>query len=60
MNNENYHPVQKVPPIAHALHKWDEKSRTLSYEYNGRDILTAVIPGDGEAGYRHGSAAHSP
>ncbi len=55
MNNENYHPVQKVPPIAHALHKWDEKSRTISYEYKGRDILTAVIPGDGEAGYRHGS-----
>lgn len=55
MNNENFHPVQKVPPVAHALHRWDEETRTLSYEYNGTDILTVVLPGDGEPGYRHGS-----
>lgn len=55
MNNENFHPVQKVPPIAHALHRWDEETRTLTYEYNGTDILSVVIPGKGEAGYRHGS-----
>ncbi|MCI9491185.1 alpha-galactosidase [Lachnospiraceae bacterium 48-42] len=55
MNNENFHPVQKIPPVAHALHKWEEETRTLSYEYNGIDILTAVIPGNGDVGYRHGS-----
>ena len=55
MNNENFHPVQKIPPNAHALHKWNEETRTLSYEYNGVDVLTAVIPGTGEPGYRHGS-----
>ena len=55
MNNENFHPVQAIPPNAHALHKWNEETRTLSYEYNGVDILTAVIPGTCEPGYRHGS-----
>lgn len=55
MNNENFHPVQKIPPAVHALHKWDPDTRTLSYEYNGTDILTVVVPGDGEVGFRHGS-----
>lgn len=55
MNNENFHPIQKIPPAVHALHKWDEETRTLSYEYNGVDILTAMIPGNSEVGFRHGS-----
>ena len=55
MNNENIHPIQKVPPLAHALHHWDPKTRTLSYEYNGATILTSAIPGEGDVGYRHGS-----
>ncbi len=50
MNNENIHPIQKVPPLAHALHHWDPKTRTLSYEYNGATILTSVIPGEGDVG----------
>lgn len=55
MNNENFHPVQKVPPLAHALHHWDEKTKKLSYEYNGRDIFTVSIPESEDVGFRHGS-----
>lgn len=55
MNNENFHPIQKVPPLAHALHKWDEETKTLAYEYNGEDILTMKIPESEDAGFRHGS-----
>ena len=29
MNNENFHPVQTVPPLAHALHKWEEEEKVL-------------------------------
>lgn len=55
MNNENFHPILNEPPIAHALHKWDEEKRVLTYEYNGRNIITMEI-GDGEdVGFRHGS-----
>lgn len=55
MNNENFHPVQKVPPLAHALHKWDEETKTLTYEYNGKDIITMRIPDSQDVGFRHGS-----
>lgn len=55
MNNENFHPIQSVPPLAHALHKWNEEAKTLSYEYNGEDILTMAIPESEDAGFRHGS-----
>lgn len=55
MNNQNYHPILKEPPIAHALHKWDEETRTLTYEYNGKNIITMIIPGNDEVGFRHGS-----
>lgn len=55
MNNEHFHPVQEVPPLAHALHKWDEETRTLSYEYNGTDILRIEIPESEDVGFRHGS-----
>lgn len=55
MNNENFHPILTEPPIAHALHKWDEENRILTYEYNGRNIITMEIEGDEEVGFRHGS-----
>ena len=55
MNNENFHPVQAVPPLAHALHHWDEETKKLSYEYNGEDILTMYIPKSRDVGFRHGS-----
>ena len=55
MNNENFHPVQHVPPLAHALHKWDEEQKLLKYEYNGTDIITMQIPESEDTGFRHGS-----
>jgi hypothetical protein len=55
MNNENFHPILKEPPLAHALHQYNPDTRTLSYEYNGIDILKIVIPGNSEVGFRHGS-----
>lgn len=55
MNNQNFHPIQKVPPIAHALHHWDEKTGRLCYEYNGVNIITLDIPKGHEIGFRHGS-----
>lgn len=55
MNNENFHPILNEPPIAHALHKWNEEERTLVYEYNGQNILTVEIPGTDDVGFRHGS-----
>lgn len=55
MNNENFHPVQTVPPLAHALHKWDEEEKVLKYEYNGTDIITMQIPESEDVGFRHGS-----
>ena len=55
MNNENFHPVQKVPPLAHALHHWDKDTKTLRYEYNGEDIISMQIPESEDVGFRHGS-----
>lgn len=55
MNNENFHPIQKVPPLAHALHHWDEETKTLRYEYNGEDIISMQIPESEDVGFRHGS-----
>lgn len=55
MNNENFHPVQTVSPLAHALHHWDEEKRLLSYEYNGEDILSMRIKESEDVGFRHGS-----
>ena len=55
MNNENFHPVCPVPPLAHALHRYDEASKTLIYEYNGVDIIKADLSGAADAGFRHGS-----
>lgn len=55
MNYENFHPVQQIPPIAHALHKWDEEQKILKYEYNGIDIISMQIAESEDVGFRHGS-----
>lgn len=55
MNNLNFHPVLTEPPLAHALHRWDETTRKLTYEYNGEDIISMIIPECDEVGFRHGS-----
>lgn len=55
MNNENFHPIQNVPPLAHALHHWDEENKLLRYEYNGEDIISMEIPESEDVGFRHGS-----
>lgn len=41
--------------MAHALHKWWEATKTLTYEYNGQNIIEITFPLDKEPGYRHGS-----
>lgn len=55
MNRDYYHPIQKEPPIAHALDKWNPETRMLTYEYNGRNIITVFIPGNEEPDYRKSS-----
>lgn len=55
MNNENFHPVLHEPPIAHALHKWDEEKKVLKYEYNGKDLISLEIEDIEGLGFRHGS-----
>lgn len=55
MNNENFHPELRIPPIAHALHKWNPAEKVLSYEYNGVDIISMHIPDSDDVGFRHGS-----
>lgn len=55
MNNENFHPVNKVPPLAHALHKWNAEKKVLEYEYNGKNIIEMHIPESEDTGFRHGS-----
>lgn len=55
MNNEHFHPVQTVPPVAHALHHWDEATATVRYEYNGVDVITVELPRGRDIGFRHGS-----
>ncbi len=55
MNNENFHPIQLEPPLAHALHHWDAATGLLRYEYNGIDIIEVRVPVGTELGFRHGS-----
>ncbi len=55
MHNENSHPVLTEPPLAHALHHWNEEERVLSYEYNGVDVFTLQFSGSDDPGFRHGS-----
>lgn len=55
MNNENFHPIQAEPPLAHALHHWDAAAGRLTYEYNGVNILEISVPVGVDLGFRHGS-----
>lgn len=55
MNNENFHPVLREPPLAHALHHYNEQAGTLCYEYNGVNIISIALPQAQELGFRHGS-----
>lgn len=55
MNNEHFHPVLPQPPLAHALHHWDEARGLLTYEYNGTTILEVQVPPYTDLGFRHGS-----
>ena len=55
MNNQNFHPVQAVPPNVHALHHWDAETGILRYEYNGRDVITVQVAPGSDLGFRHGS-----
>ena len=47
--------IQDEPPIAHASHHWDEDTHTLLYEYNGRSIISLIVPAEKDFGYRHSS-----
>lgn len=55
MNNENFHPIQIEPPLAHSLHHWDPQTGILRYEYNGVDVITVQVPTGIDLGFRHGS-----
>ena len=55
MNNEHFHPVLTQPPLAHALHHWDEETGLLTYEYNGTTVLSVQVPPHTDLGFRHGS-----
>ena len=55
VNCKYKHPIQRVPPIAHILDKWDEQKRILTYEYNGRNLLHIQVPGSAKIGYRQTS-----
>ena len=44
MNNERFHPVLKEPPVAHALHHWDQDRGLLTYEYNGVNVIEVQVP----------------
>jgi len=44
------------PPIAHAYHHWDEATRTLTYTYNNRRVISIKVPQTGgQVSFRHGS-----
>lgn len=55
MNNERFHPVLKEPPVAHALHHWDQERGLLTYEYNGVNVIEVQVPAGTDLGFRHGS-----
>jgi alpha-galactosidase len=55
VNCKHPHPILKIPPIAHILDKWDAERRLLTYEYNGRNLLSIHVPEPAEIGYRQTS-----
>lgn len=52
MNRDNFHPTLREPPIAHALDRFDAQTKTLTYEYNGRNIITVSFQNATHPGYR--------
>ena len=52
MNRDNFHPIMQEPPIAHALDTFNTETNTLSYEYNGRSIITIHFNNSIRPGYR--------
>lgn len=44
--------VHQEPPVAHATHRWDDESRSLHYDYNGRTLITLLIPEEAKPYYR--------
>lgn len=55
MNGKTIHGALPEPPLAFAVHNWDEASEVLSYEYNGVEVIRIHVPGAQELGFRHGS-----
>ncbi|MEQ2443075.1 alpha-galactosidase [Pseudoflavonifractor sp. CLA-AP-H29] len=55
MNNERFHPIIEEPPLAHALHHWDQDRGLLTYEYNGVNVIEVQVPAGTDLGFRHGS-----
>lgn len=52
MNRDNKHPILEEPPVTHGLDRWNPETGTLSYEYNGRNIINICIQGTLTPGYR--------
>lgn len=48
-------PTQREPPIVHASADFDDETETLTYEYNGRRIITMTGQGRDGFGYRRSS-----
>ena len=49
---DNLGPILREPPLAHAAHDWDEAARRLRYIYNGRAVVSMVVPGGQEVGFQ--------
>ena len=47
--------ARKEPPVIQVEDNWDEATRTLSYSYAGRLLISMVIPGEDEPSYRRDS-----
>lgn len=52
MNRDNIHPCLQEPPITHSLDRWDCEKKALTYEYNGRNIITIKFKTTKQPGYR--------
>ncbi len=53
--SDNLGPILREPPLVHASHDWDEQAWRLRYVYNGRAVISMVVPGEQELGFRHTS-----
>jgi uncharacterized protein (UPF0297 family) len=55
INSHRFHPIQKEPPIAHALANRNETDSKITYEYNGRNIIEISFDTNEEISQRNGS-----